>query len=656
MRKLRRQMGGGLVSTAETASTTPQPEGNIIVRGEDGVPWELYENGYLLFKPIAGKDTLTNDHGKPSWKVNHGYKIKYIGFSGKVLAPTNSSYLFSPLNDHDTNYSFLPQFIDGSKIDTSKVSNMGAMFRGSNNLITLDVSEWDTSHVTIMANMFEDTRSLVMLDVSKWDTSNVVNMREMFYRSNKLTTLDVGKWDTGNVVNMNGTFGWMSGLTTLDVSNWNTRNVTTMQNLFGGTSQLTTLNISKWNTSNVTNMNWMFYRNAATTLDIGNWDTRNVTNMSDMFQNSAVTHLDIHNWTVSKATNMSFMFGDSAIITLDISNWNVSEVTNMHAIFYRTLKLKELKLGAHFVKEGIKSIDGIHDYGGQYTDKWHKVNDNEHPYTVSDWASAYAANSTEMAGTWVREEKSQDATLTFQGENFTPVRVKPSDTTLPTLPRPSQPKQNHKFLGWSKDGRNPITRDEVKPGETITLQPLWQPVSNIVTRTEAIPVTTTYRGDDKLDTGKRQETPGTPGEKRITTTYTSAPYTGELTNPVESTNIIRNMVPKVITIGTKPRVTKSNPVERTTRTNKDNTKPIGYRHVDTEGFDGYTETITHYDVDTATGNVTERTETRTVPPVERVVTEGALAYDLPTTGTADMTITLAGLAGTLVITKRKKSK
>lgn len=28
-----------------------KPKGNIVATGEDGVPWELYENGYLLFKP-----------------------------------------------------------------------------------------------------------------------------------------------------------------------------------------------------------------------------------------------------------------------------------------------------------------------------------------------------------------------------------------------------------------------------------------------------------------------------------------------------------------------------------------------------------------------------------------------------------------------------
>ena len=680
----------------------------------------------MLFKPVAGKDTLANRDGKLSWKVNHGSKIKHVGFAGKVYAPAFSHSLFSE-SHNNTHYHFNPLTIDAGKIDTSKVTNMAGMFDGLSNLTTLDIGGWDTSKVTSMFIMFQGTNNLKMLDIGGWNTSNVTNMSGMF-NSSGLTTLNISNWDVGKVTNMFGMFSQMPNIQTLDIRNWDTRKVINMMSMFNGASQLA---------------------------------------------------------------------------TLDVSGWDTSKVRFMNDIFSYTYKLKELKLGDKFKADGIRTISTTHGYGDQYTDKWHKVNDKEHPYTVSDWAAAYAANPTAMAGTWVREEKVQDATLTFQGENFTPVKVKPSDASLPNLPRPSQPKANHKFLGWSKDGRNPITRDAVKPGDTLTLQPLWQPVNNTQTRTEAIPVTTTYRGDDNVDYGKRNETPGTPGEKRITTTYTSAPYTGELTNPVETTEIIRNMTPKVITIGTKPtstvenipspkvyqadptrargsedivtqgqpgsktttttytvnpntgqvtskqnqpvvkqptstivkvatqdkvtntpiqptkryetdpsrargerdittpgtpgntrtvttytvnpntgqvtervgqptvtkpatdtvikiasqdKVSKSNPVERTTRVNKDHTKPLGYKHVDTEGSDGYTKMITHYDVDPTTGNITERIETRVVPPVERVVTEGALAYDLPTTGTVDMTITLAGLSGALVITKRKKSR
>ena len=48
-------------------------------------------------------------------------------------------------------------------------------------------------------------------------------------------------------------------------------------------------------------------------------------------------------------------------------------------------------------------------------------------------------------------------------------------------------------------------------------------------------------------------------------------------------------------------------------------------------------------------------DTRTVDPVDTVITEGALMWDLPATGTFDNAITLASMAGALLITKRKKT-
>ena len=63
--------GPNIVHASEV--TNWHPEGNIIAQGEDGVPWELYENGYLLFKPVEGKDTLANEdedgYNVPTWKT-----------------------------------------------------------------------------------------------------------------------------------------------------------------------------------------------------------------------------------------------------------------------------------------------------------------------------------------------------------------------------------------------------------------------------------------------------------------------------------------------------------------------------------------------------------------------------------------------------------
>ena len=544
------RMGEG---TPESTPSTPQPEGNVIARGEDGVPWELYENGYLLFKPEVGKDTLTNNSGESTWKVNYGAQIKHVGFADKVYAPENSERLFAKFGLSDGTYKdrdFVPLTFDTMHFYTSKVTNMRDMFSALYNLTNLDVTHFDTSKVTDMSAMFSDTSKLTNLDVTHFDTSEVTNMWRMFEDMSNLTNLDVTNFNTSKVTNMSTMFKGMSNLTNLDVTHFDTSKVTDMSEMFKGMSNLTNL-------------------------DVTHFDTSKVTDMSGMFEGmSNLTNLDVTHFDTSKVMDMSEMFkGMSNLTNLDLTHFDTSEVTNdieenyMLEMFDGAGKLKELKLGDKFKADGIRTIPTTHSYGNQYTDKWHKVGDKEHTYTVSDWADAYAGNSTATAGTWVREVS--NATLTFQGENFTPVKVTPSDTALPTLPRPSQPKQNHKFLGWSKDGTNLLTRDAVTPGETITLQPLWQPVNNTTTRTEGIPIATIYRADGTIPFESRQEVAGQEGEKTITTTYTVAPYTGELTNPVESERVTTEMQPKVIKVGTKPTITyfkEGNKVVKSTTT------------------------------------------------------------------------------------------
>ena len=530
--------------TTESTPSIPQPEGNVIAHGEDGVPWELYGNGYLLFKPEVGKDTLTNNSGESTWKDNYGEQIKHVGFAGKVYAPENSRYIFSKysFNSNKIDRKFNPSTFDTMHFDTSKVRNMNAMFNGMSNLTNLDVTHFDTSKVTNMEYMFNGMSNLTNLDVTHFDTSKVTSMAYMF--------------------------GSMFNLTNLDVTHFDTSKVTNMSFMFANMPKLINLDVTHFNTSEVTNMSTMF------------------TNMSNL------TNLDVTNFDTSKVTNMDSMLGGTG-------------------------KLKELKLGDKFKADGIRTIPTTHSYGNQYTDKWYKVEDKEHLYTVSDWADAYAGNSTATAGTWVREVS--NATLTFQGENFTPVKVAPSDTELPTLSRPSQPKQNHKFLGWSKDGTNLLTRDAVQPGETITLQPLWQPVNNTTTRTEGIPIATIYRADETIPFESRQEVAGQEGVKTITTTYTVAPYTGELTDPVESERVTTEMQPKVIKVGNKKVSTE--PILVTNKYVGNEEKDRGYSNLITQGQDGLRTITTTYTVNETTGNLSDPSTSETSTPMTQNVYE-----------------------------------
>ena len=510
-----------------------QPEGNVIAQGEDGVPWELYENGYLLFKSVEGKDTLTNN-GRidlPSWKEKYHDQIKAIGFTGKTYAPVNSSYLFEGNGDiwdnFPKNLSNL-SYIDASKLDTSKVENMYSMFSRARGLENLDLSKWDTSKVKNMAGMFEEARGLENLDLSKWNTSKVTNMGAMF-SDTRLTNLDIGGWDTSQVTDMEYMF-YGTRLANLDIGKWDTSQVTNMGNMFAGDSDLTNSNIGKWDTSKVTNMEGMFS------------GARGLTN------------LDLSKWDTSKVKDMSYMFAGAEDLTnLDVSKWDVSNVKNISDMFSNTPNLVNVNTG-----ENLKLIEALVEAKDENI-RWIREDKTYGPYTSKELYEMYKANPSALAGSWILGNKWY--TINFEsGTNEDLVSVtgiNNKDLTLPTL---TQDKPGYKFLGWSKTQDGEVVTDRVNianPGETITLYAKWEKVNNITKQNKPIEIVTKYQEDDTLANGKSQEIEGKAGEKEVVTTYTVTPITGELTNPVVTENEVRPMTPKIIKIGTKPKLSYS---------------------------------------------------------------------------------------------------
>ena len=325
-------MGGGVTYALEASANEVdtnkewKPEGNIVAQGEDGVPWELYENGYLLFKPEDVKDTLTNNQHDITWKKQYGMQIKAIGFKDKVYAPEDSSYLFSR-NTFVNNITkeLLPnlEYVDANKIDTSKVKNMSSMFAHATNLTKIDVSNWDTSNVTNMSRMwymFTDENNITDLNVSNWNTSKVTDMSSMFYGTHALQDLNISKWDTSNVINMSEMFSYANSLIKLNINNWNTSNVTNMSAMFNMASRLKYLNIGKWDTSNVSNISQMF-------------------NMA-----SGLQCLNIENWNMSKVVFFDeFLTGNDNLQLLDCSKMT-STHNNIKEFFTTNIGLGNIDL------------------------------------------------------------------------------------------------------------------------------------------------------------------------------------------------------------------------------------------------------------------------------------------------------------------------
>ena len=111
----------------------------------------------------------------------------------------------------------------------------------------------NTENVTSMSSMFRGCNNLISIDVSGFNTENVTNMSGMFFACKSLTNIDVSGFNTENVIDMDGMFGECSGLTSLDLSNFNTENVIDIGAMFGLCNFLKTIYVGNgWNMSKVT--------------------------------------------------------------------------------------------------------------------------------------------------------------------------------------------------------------------------------------------------------------------------------------------------------------------------------------------------------------------------------------------------------------------
>ena len=207
----------GLYRRAEAPSAGDAFDGRTVTKVETGI-----EDKAGLFKDDSGITSVT--------AVDEG------------IRPKTTRDWFNGCGDLEE--------ADLDRLDTSSVTDMGAMFCKCRSLTTLDVSGWDTSSVTDMHQTFAFCYRLSPLDVSGWDTSKVMRMDEMFQGCSSLATLDVSGWGTSSVTDMGGMFRYCSSLATLDVSGFDTSSVTNMGGMFYNCSSLRSLALGpRWTKS-----------------------------------------------------------------------------------------------------------------------------------------------------------------------------------------------------------------------------------------------------------------------------------------------------------------------------------------------------------------------------------------------------------------------
>ncbi|MBV7392372.1 BspA family leucine-rich repeat surface protein [Enterococcus sp. ALS3] len=161
--------------------------------------------------------------------------IKSINFVGNVIAPEDSSFLFSRYTYY-TNLSSIK-----GNLDTSYVKNMSSMLNNSN-IISADLSQWNTSNVENMSSMFSGSK-IKNYSINSWDTSKVTTMRSMFQDSS-VNIIDLSNWNISNVTDLGYMF-YHSKLTSLNIFNWDTSNVKDYGGMLGFNSTIASLTLGE---------------------------------------------------------------------------------------------------------------------------------------------------------------------------------------------------------------------------------------------------------------------------------------------------------------------------------------------------------------------------------------------------------------------------
>ena len=147
-----------------------------------------------------------------AWFSKEDDTVFYYTEADTIYLNKNAYSMFSYLSALET--------IDCEDFNTSRTTDFGYMFKGSNKIKNLDLSKWDTRSAIYMNYMFYSLYDLETLNVSTWNTSNATDMYGMFSMNYKLKTINISSFDLSHVTNYQYMLGYnMDGLRDLYLPN-----------------------------------------------------------------------------------------------------------------------------------------------------------------------------------------------------------------------------------------------------------------------------------------------------------------------------------------------------------------------------------------------------------------------------------------------------
>ena len=214
-----------------------------------------------------------------------------------------------------------PQLISLSKIDTSKVTNMKALFYKSDRVDFSGIEEWDVSNVTGFELCFAQCRTF-NAPIEKWGDKikNARTFEKMFWNAEQFNRPIGAHWDTSSATNMIGMFS-------------QARKFNNGGQEFG----------EKWKMDKV-QWTWQMFWNAEKfNQPLNEWNMSSVTKCYTMFNGAKAFNQPLDKWDLSNAIDMSHMFSGAESFNQNLSAWGtkLGKVRNMTRMFANTKALNQ---------------------------------------------------------------------------------------------------------------------------------------------------------------------------------------------------------------------------------------------------------------------------------------------------------------------------
>lgn len=152
--------------------------------------------------------------------------------------------------------------VDFSLCEIGSLQYVTEMFRNCSSLKIVDFgNNFGSDNITTLLRMFQGCTSLEYIDLSKIHSTKVDTIALMFAGCTSLKTVNLNGFITSSLTNMQQTFYGCSSLTTLDISSLDISNVTNTNETFRDCTSLVTIYANaEQNFSSSTNSNNMFHR------------------------------------------------------------------------------------------------------------------------------------------------------------------------------------------------------------------------------------------------------------------------------------------------------------------------------------------------------------------------------------------------------------